>query len=60
VAWRRWLGCGETLMAFPVYRKAVEYVDSLFYALSGWSILSKLPTLSPDEMVQTVRVMIMI
>jgi acyl transferase domain-containing protein len=51
----QWVGCGETLMAFPVYRKAIEYVDSLFRGLAGWSILDKLPTLTPDEMVQTVR-----
>jgi acyl transferase domain-containing protein/NADPH:quinone reductase-like Zn-dependent oxidoreductase/thioester reductase-like protein/acyl carrier protein len=50
----QWPGVGKTLMAFPVYRKAVKAADKLFKSKSGWSILEKIDTLSADEMRDTL------
>jgi len=49
----QWMGCGETLMAVPVYREAVLEVDALFQALSGYSILEKAQTLSAETLRET-------
>lgn len=50
----QWPGVGKSLMAFPVYRKAVKAVDKLFKSKTGWSILEKINTLTQDEMVDTI------
>ena len=50
----QWPGVGKSLMAFPVYRKAVKAADKLFKAKSGWSILEKIDTLTADEMRDTL------
>ena len=50
----QWPGVGKSLMAFPVYRKAVRAADKLFKAKSGWSILEKIDTLTADEMRDTL------
>ena len=50
----QWPGVGKSLMAFPVYRKAVKAADKFFKAKSGWSILEKIDTLTADEMRDTL------
>ena len=50
----QWPGVGKSLMAFPVYRKAVKAADKLFKAKSGWSILEKIDALTADEMRDTL------
>ena len=46
----QWQGMGKDLMAFPVYRNAVQKVDALFQHEAQWSILEKLSELTTDEM----------
>lgn len=50
----QWMGCGETLMAWPAYREAVLLVDRLFTKLSGWSVLEKSKILSSEQLVDTI------